>query len=416
MLTCSLKRSRAVQIPVYSFTQHQRTSESTYLYGHAVIVVEGIFVLQDKALRDLLDMKIFVHTDPDIMLARRIRRDTLERGRSVDGVLDQYLRFVKPSFDTFVGMTAKHADIIVPGANNEVAIDVISQHIAKHLTRRSSLRSSVAPIPPSVLEDAALRQAHAQLLLGTTAAGRAAHVVDTRPFRWRGAATAAGAVPRLSRVNDVVPLPPNVRVVEPTAQLDAMLTQLHDTHTPAGEFAFACKRIGAMLVETAMALLPYRTRTVTLSTGGTYDGVELDVRFICGVSILRSGAVLEPALRRAFPALSLGSLLIQSSDSNRHPLLYVRRACIADRAGTPWRCRRSSAAATRLRTRGCSSPMRRSARVPLRSWPYACCSTTACPSTRSSCWRFWRRHSAGCGCCSVPSRASASSSQALTRA
>lgn len=96
-----LKQSRAVQIPVYSFTQHQRTAESTYLYGHAVIVVEGIFVLQDENLRDLLDLKIFVQTDPDIMLARRIRRDILERGRSVDGVLDQYMRFVKPSFDTF---------------------------------------------------------------------------------------------------------------------------------------------------------------------------------------------------------------------------------------------------------------------------------------------------------------------------
>ena len=66
-----------------------------------MIVVEGIFVLQDENLRDLLDLKIFVQTDPDIMLARRIRRDILERGRSVEGVLDQYMRFVKPSFDTF---------------------------------------------------------------------------------------------------------------------------------------------------------------------------------------------------------------------------------------------------------------------------------------------------------------------------
>ena len=96
-----LKASRAVQIPVYSFTQHQRTNQSTYLYGHTVIVVEGIFVLQDPALRELLDLKIFVQTDPDIMLARRIRRDIMDSGRSVEGVLDQYLRFVKPSFDTF---------------------------------------------------------------------------------------------------------------------------------------------------------------------------------------------------------------------------------------------------------------------------------------------------------------------------
>ena len=96
-----LKQSRAVQIPVYSFTQHQRTADTTYLYGQSVIVVEGLFVLQNKELVDLLDLKIFVQTDPDVMLARRIRRDIVERGRSMDGVLEQYFRFVKPSFDTF---------------------------------------------------------------------------------------------------------------------------------------------------------------------------------------------------------------------------------------------------------------------------------------------------------------------------
>lgn len=96
-----LKHGRAVHVPEYSFTLHRRTGASTYLYGHAVVVVEGLFVLQDPALRELLDLKIFVQTDTDIMLARRIRRDIVERGRQLDGVLEQYMRFVKPSFDTF---------------------------------------------------------------------------------------------------------------------------------------------------------------------------------------------------------------------------------------------------------------------------------------------------------------------------
>lgn len=322
-----LKKSRAVQIPVYSFTQHQRTAESTYLYGHAVIVVEGIFVLQDAALRSLLDLKIFVQTDPDIMLARRIRRDILDRGRSVEGVLDQYLRFVKPSFDTFVSITAKYADIIVPGANNAVAIDVISQHIAKHLRRKTSQSAlMVQPDPP---EEAVMahttRHAQARLLLGTTAQGHEAHAVELEPFSdppQHGGPGRPGAPPWLATVHEVMPLPSNVLVVPPTTQLNSMLTQLHDSQTQASEFAFACKRIGTMVVEAATALLPYRPRTVELPTGGTYTGVELDTAHMCAVSILRSGAVLEHALRRAFPALSLGSLLIQSLESNRHPLLY----------------------------------------------------------------------------------------------
>ena len=312
-----LKESRAVQIPVYSFTQHQRTSESTYLYGHAVIVVEGIFVLQDPALRELLDLKIFVQTDPDIMLARRIRRDILDRGRSVEGVLDQYLRFVKPSFDTFVSPSARYADIIVPGLNNKVAIDVISQHIGKHLTRSRSLRLKM-DADHTLSSYMSMRMPHhifplARVIVGTTAAGTHSHCVEHEPFNTSQPFVA---------VDQVLPLPPNVCVIKPKAQLQALLTMMHNVETPAGEYARACKRTGAFVVEEAMKLLPYRARSVETPQGEMHQGLELDVEYICGVSILRSGAMLEHPLRRALPALSLGSLLIQSSDSNYHPLLY----------------------------------------------------------------------------------------------
>lgn len=92
-----LKASKAVEIPVYSFVHHQRLEETTYLYGPSVIIVEGLFVLNDPELRDLLDLKVYVQADSDLMLARRIMRDTKERGRDIDGVIQHYLKWVKVS-------------------------------------------------------------------------------------------------------------------------------------------------------------------------------------------------------------------------------------------------------------------------------------------------------------------------------
>lgn len=290
-----LKKSRAVQIPVYSFTQHQRTSQCTYLYGHAVIVVEGIFVLQDPALRELLDLKIYVQTDPDIMLARRIRRDIVDRGRSVEGVLDQYLRFVKPSFETFVSTSARYADIIVPGLNNQVAIDVISQHIYKHLTRTRSLQLRVDADHSLLHEDALTQSPHhafprARVIVGTTSDGRAAHIIEHEPFQDN--TPMEQRVPLVS-VDQVLPLPPNVCVVRQKAHLQTLLTMMHDVNTESGDFAWACKRVGAFVVEEAMKLLPYKPKQIETPQGSIIEGVELDVDYICGVSILRSGAILE---------------------------------------------------------------------------------------------------------------------------
>lgn len=287
-----LKASRAVQVPIYSFTQHQRLPETTYLYGHTVLVLEGLFVLHDPALRDLLDLKIFVQTDPDIMLARRIRRDIVDRGRSVDGVLDQFLRFVKPSFDTFVGPSARYADIIVPGMHNAVAIDVIGQHIAKHLTRartlllRQDISRTLEPAPFDVASGRTFPLA--RLRVGTSVDGTPVHVVELAPFSEQG--DAEGLV---AHTDDILPLPPNLCVIPPKAQLQAMLTVMHDVSTASGDFAWACKRAGAFVAEAAMKLLPYRSRKICTPTGEKCTGVELDVTHICGVSILRSGAILE---------------------------------------------------------------------------------------------------------------------------
>ena len=131
------------------------------------------------------------------------------------------------------------------------------------------------------------RHAQARLLLGTTAQGHEAHAVELEPFSdppQHGGPGRPGAPPWLATVHEVMPLPSNVLVVPPTTQLNSMLTQLHDSQTQASEFAFACKRIGTMVVEAATALLPYRPRTVELPTGGTYTGVELDTAHMCAVS------------------------------------------------------------------------------------------------------------------------------------
>ncbi|XLR44438.1 hypothetical protein S83_029098 [Arachis hypogaea] len=99
-----------------------------------VIILEGILVFHDQDVRDLMNMKIFVNTDADVRLARRIRRDTVERGRDINSVLEQYAKFVKPAFDDFVLPSKKYADVTVPrGGDNHVAIDLIVQHIRTKL-------------------------------------------------------------------------------------------------------------------------------------------------------------------------------------------------------------------------------------------------------------------------------------------
>ncbi|KAL9653512.1 hypothetical protein ABK040_002145 [Willaertia magna] len=125
-----LKNGNGVDIPVYDFKTHSRTNETERVDGADVIIIEGILIFFNKSVRDLMDMKIFVDTDADVRLARRIRRDTKERGRDLESVLLQYERFVKPSFDDYIMPTKKYADIIIPrGGANIVAIDLLTQHI-----------------------------------------------------------------------------------------------------------------------------------------------------------------------------------------------------------------------------------------------------------------------------------------------
>jgi len=123
-----LQSGRAVQVPIYDFKTHSRLEECDTILAADIIIVEGILIFYTKDMIDLMHMKIFVDTDDDTRLVRRIRRDLVDRGRDINSVLDQWERFVKPNFDNYIMPTKKHADVIIPrGGANSVAIDMIVQ-------------------------------------------------------------------------------------------------------------------------------------------------------------------------------------------------------------------------------------------------------------------------------------------------
>lgn len=125
---------RPVDIPIYDYTQHTRSEKSYRQEPQDVFIVEGILVLEDQRLRDLMDIKLFVDTDDDIRIIRRIKRDMQERGHSLDSIIEQYTRVVKPMYHQFIEPTKRYADIVVPeGVSNLVAIDLINTKVASIL-------------------------------------------------------------------------------------------------------------------------------------------------------------------------------------------------------------------------------------------------------------------------------------------
>ena len=129
-----LRRGEAIDCPVYDFTQHNRSDKTIRIVPRKVIIVEGILIFENKELRDLMDIRIFVDTDADVRLCRRILRDVEERGRSLESVLSQYQNTVKPMHEMYVEPSKKFANIIVPeGGKNFVALDMITGRIRRHL-------------------------------------------------------------------------------------------------------------------------------------------------------------------------------------------------------------------------------------------------------------------------------------------
>lgn len=129
-----LRRGESISCPVYDFTVHNRSEETILVEPRRVIIVEGILILENQELRDLMDIRIFVDTDADVRLCRRIKRDVNKRGRTLESVLKQYQETVKPMHDRYVEPSKRYAHVVVPeGGKNLVALDLIIGRITRHL-------------------------------------------------------------------------------------------------------------------------------------------------------------------------------------------------------------------------------------------------------------------------------------------
>ena len=129
-----LRRGEAIDCPVYDFTVHNRSNDTIHIVPRKVIIVEGILIFENQPLRELMDIRIFVDTDADVRLCRRIKRDVNKRGRTLESVLTQYQETVKPMHERYVEPSKKFADLVVPeGGKNLVALDMIMGRIQRHL-------------------------------------------------------------------------------------------------------------------------------------------------------------------------------------------------------------------------------------------------------------------------------------------
>ncbi len=130
----ALKKGKAINQPIYSFVKHNRTGDSIYTKPRKVMIVEGILIFANAELRDMFDIKIFVHADSDERLIRRLKRDIAERGRDINEVLNRYQKTLKPMHNQFIEPTKEYADIIIPNNHyNTVAVDIVRTIINEKL-------------------------------------------------------------------------------------------------------------------------------------------------------------------------------------------------------------------------------------------------------------------------------------------
>lgn len=135
-----LRAGHPVQCPVYDYKVHNRSRDTITVAPSKVIIVEGILIFENKELCDMMDVRVFVDTDSDIRLIRRLQRDVLERARSLESVINQYMNTVKPMHEQFVEPSKKNANIIIPeGGYNKTAMEMLQNHINSHLKRTADL-------------------------------------------------------------------------------------------------------------------------------------------------------------------------------------------------------------------------------------------------------------------------------------
>ena len=129
-----LKAGHPVQCPIYDYKVHNRSKDMITIVPSKVVIVEGILIFENKELCKMMDVRVFVDTDPDVRLIRRIQRDVMERARSLESVINQYINTVKPMHEQFVEPSKKNANIIIPeGGYNKIAMEMLQNHINSHL-------------------------------------------------------------------------------------------------------------------------------------------------------------------------------------------------------------------------------------------------------------------------------------------
>ncbi|KAJ5415427.1 hypothetical protein N7465_004122 [Penicillium sp. CMV-2018d] len=267
-----LKKGKKANIPVYSFSEHQRQPNTTTLYSPRVIILEGILALHDPRIVEMLDVKIFVEADMDVCLGRRILRDVRERGRDIEGIIKQWFEFVKPSYTRFVEPQRPISDIIIPrGIENTTAIDMVVKHIQRKLQEKSDN--------------------HAE------------------------------ALRKLGLVAAAVELPSNVHVLPSTPQFVGMNTILQNPETEQEDFIFYFDRLVSILIEKALDMTSYVSANVETPQGSTYLGLH-PKGTVSAVAILRGGSCMETALKRSIPDCLTGRVLIQTNESNEEPELH----------------------------------------------------------------------------------------------
>lgn len=130
----ALRRGESIEQPVYDYLTCSRQPQTIHIEPREVVIIEGIMALFDPALRAMMDLKVFVDTDPDERLIRVIQRDMLERGRTAEAVMERYIRVLKPMHEQFIEPCKRYADLIVPeGGSNQVAIDILTMYVRKHI-------------------------------------------------------------------------------------------------------------------------------------------------------------------------------------------------------------------------------------------------------------------------------------------
>lgn len=259
-----LKRGERTEVPIYSFKDHNRTNQSLALYGANVVIIEGIYTLYDQRILDLLDLKVFVHEDYDVCMARRLHRDILYRGRDLELSIKQWHKFVKPNYLTHILPTAKSANLLVPrGIENDVAIAMLFAFVKRQLRQKSE-----------------------------------AHLKDLRKL---------GSKDTFCR-EEFDSIDSWAVQLMPTNQVRALQTVLADDSCDRESFIHSVDRLARKLLTEAMNVV----------------WTESNER-ICAATMVRGGECFESALRQLLPEVYLGRLLILSDSRTGEPKLHMSR-------------------------------------------------------------------------------------------